>query len=317
MKSSNWLEKPCFLVGAERSGTTMLRLMLDGHPELAWWSEFEFSVDHLSSPGVWPDTREFLQTLETDRIFNSYDLVSDETLTYPELINSFIHQKQVRDRKQLVGATIHRNFDRILWMWPDARFIHILRDPRDVAKSCIAMGWAGNTWKGVERWIEAEQLWDHIKEQIDPSRYIEVRYEVLIAEPEKTLTQICEFLGLSYSPEMLSYPERTTYDAPNPRYAYQWKHKMRKQDVQLIEAQVAELLVKRGYELSGYSIPSISSVQAKTLKLQDWWARAQFRMQRLGLPLFVADYLARRIAPYSIQRVLQIRINQLEEAYLK
>ncbi|MEP0844220.1 MAG: sulfotransferase, partial [Phycisphaerae bacterium] len=59
---------PVFLVGAERSGTTLARLMLDHHPRIAWLNEFEYAVD-LIGPQGWPDVNAYCDYLETNRIF--------------------------------------------------------------------------------------------------------------------------------------------------------------------------------------------------------------------------------------------------------
>ncbi|TVQ18045.1 MAG: sulfotransferase [Leptolyngbya sp. DLM2.Bin15] len=317
MKHHDPLSAPCFLVGAERSGTTMLRLMLDSHPQLAWCSEFEFIVDHLTEPGAWVDLQNYYKILDTDRIFQHYNLRIDHQLSYPDLVADFMRQKQVRDRKEQVGATVHRHFDRLLWIWPKARFIHLVRDPRDVAPSCISMGWAGNVWTGVERWREAEELWTTLKSKLTSDRYLEVRYELLLQDPEKALTEMCQFLGLSYSAQMLSYPNYTTYDAPDARYAQKWKQTMKKKDVQLVEAKVAHLLVERGYQLSGHEIPTPSSLQKKALQVQDRLARIQARIKSMGLSLFVADYIVRRLGVEPWQRAMRLRLNEVEQAALK
>lgn len=317
MTQNNSLSAPCFLVGAERSGTTMLRLMLNGHPQQAWCNEFEFIVDHLTAPGCWPDLQGYYKLLDTDRIFQSYNFQVNRQLSYPDLVKDFMRQKQVRDRKEQVGATVHRHFDRLLWIWPEARFIHLVRDPRDVAPSCIGMGWAGNVWTGVERWREAEDLWTTLKAKLTSDRYLEVRYELLLQDPEAVLTQVCQFLGLSYSAQMLRYPDYTTYDAPDARYAQKWKQTMKKKDVQLVEAKVAHLLVERGYELSGYEMLSLSSPQKKLLQVQDRLARIQARIRSMGLPLFVADYIIRRLGVEPWQRAMRLRLNALEQAALK
>lgn len=56
VKKDNYefISKPVFLVGAERSGTTVLRLMLDHHPQIAFNNEFEYAVDLVSDEGKWP-----------------------------------------------------------------------------------------------------------------------------------------------------------------------------------------------------------------------------------------------------------------------
>ena len=48
------IEEPIFLVGAERSGTTLMRLMLDSHPDVAFGEEFEFAVTHIGADGTFP-----------------------------------------------------------------------------------------------------------------------------------------------------------------------------------------------------------------------------------------------------------------------
>lgn len=52
------IEKPVFLVGAERSGKTLLRLMLEHHPDISWLNEFEYSVDLVSDQGEYPSLSE-------------------------------------------------------------------------------------------------------------------------------------------------------------------------------------------------------------------------------------------------------------------
>ena len=214
------ISEPVFLVGAERSGTTLLRLMLDCHPQIAFHSEFEYVVDYFSDNNC-PRLNEYYECLETDRLFQSSNFVIDVNLSYPQLVNSFLVQKRDRAEKSFVGATVHRHFARLLQIWSDARFIHIVRDGRDVARSCMSMNWAGNVWTGIERWIEAEKLWSQLKETISPEQYIEIRYETLIAKPVETLTYLCNFIGTSYDPAMLGYAQTTTYDLPDTKLLYQ------------------------------------------------------------------------------------------------
>jgi hypothetical protein len=170
MTATEYRPDPIFLVGAERSGTTLLRLMLDHHPEIAFFSEFEFAIEHVSGRGDFPDVDSYRHWLGNDRIFLDSGFHVDPTLAYPELVRSFLEQKRYRDRKPLVGATVHAGFDRLGSIWPDARYIHLLRDPRDVARSTIAMGWAGNVWTGVERWLEAESTWSRLRDDLPRER---------------------------------------------------------------------------------------------------------------------------------------------------
>ena len=308
---------PIFLVGAERSGTTLLRLMLDSHPKLAWCNEFEYAVDLISASGEWPELNTYYQWLETHRIFQATNFKIDSTLNYPQLIESFLIQKRTRDRKQLVGATVHRNFDRLLKLWSNAKFIHIVRDGRDVARSCMGMGWAGNVWTGVERWIEAENLWADLSQSLSDDRKIDVTYESLISNPENVLKDICDFLEISFESQMLTYDKTTSYDLPDAKFIYQWKHKLSNREIQLIESRIGNMLLEKNYELSNLPTIEVTSAMVQKLKLQDWLKRVQFRIDRFGLPLFFADSLSRNLQLNSWRKNIRLKMNDIEELYLK
>lgn len=314
---SSFVDKPIFLVGAERSGTTVLRLMLDHHPQIAWCYEFEYVVDQISDHGDFPQLEAYYEWLETHRIFQSTGFEIDRSLSYPQLANSFLCQRRDRTRKPLVGATVHHHFDRLLDIWPNARFIHLLRDGRDVARSCIGMGWAGNVWTGVERWIEAEHLWTRLSKNLSSDQHIEVTYETLIAKPVETLTDLCNFIGVPYSPAMLTYPQTTPYSLPDPKLIGQWRRKLSEQEIQLVESRISDMLVERGYQLSEFPQLQIPPDMEQRLRLQDWWARVRYRIQRYGITLFLSDYLSRRLKLKLWQKVVKQKLNNIDSSKIK
>jgi len=313
----SFLEQPIFLVGAERSGTTVLRLMLSHHPDITWLNEFEYAVDFILDKNEWPQLKQYYDWLDVHRIFRASQLTINQNLSYPELINDFLVQHRDRSQKSIVGATVHRHFDRLLRIWPNARFIHLLRDGRDVARSTIGMGWAGNVWAGVERWIEAEELWSTLQEAVPAERRVDVTYESLISNPPQELTRICEFIGVNYSPSMMNYIQQTTYDTPDPKYIAQWRRKLSEREIQLVEARIADMLATRGYELSGLPRLNITAGLQQRLQFHDWWKRFIFRIQRNGLPLFVADYMSRKLGLTRWQRQVRLKLNAIEAAHLK
>ncbi len=310
------ISEPVFLVGAERSGTTLLRLMLDHHPQIAFHSEFEYAVDYFQGNN-WPQLDEYYECLEIDRLFQSSDFVIDVSLSYPQLVNSFLVQKRDRAGKSLVGATVHRHFDRLLRIWPDARFIHIVRDGRDVARSCMSMNWAGNVWTGLDRWIETEKLWSQLKETISPERYTEVHYETLIAEPVATLTHLCNFIDTSYDPAMLSYSQTTTYNLPDVKLLCQWKRKLSEREIQLVEAKIGDMLVGRGYELSGLSSITVNSVMKQMLRLHSKCSVVQGRIRIYGLHLILSSFLSRHLELKQWNKRVQLECNNIDTARLK
>jgi hypothetical protein len=313
--------EPIFLVGSMRSGTSMLRLMLDNHPELAFFHEFPFAVEMLGEDG-WPDMDEYYRYLEVHRIFQDSGLSVDTGLDYPALMNSFLRQKRDGDGKRLVGATVHHQFDRLLRIWPDAKFIHLLRDGRDVARSCMGMGWGGNMYTAVWSWVSAERQWAAFAPALPPGRRLEVRYEDLVRDPVAALAQVCRFAGLDYHPAMLEYGRGSTYESPDPKLAEQWRTKLSPWELRLAEARIGDMLVERGYELSGHPRLRVGPVMRWWLRQHDRWNRLAFRRRRLGLKLLTAELLMRWTYPplryvERLQKRTVLRLHEVERAYLK
>ena len=306
------IERPIFIIGAERSGTTMLRLMLDHHPKISFLSEFEYAVEHVILTDRWPSLDLYYRQLSTDRIFQSHGFTINRDLCYTALVDDFLRQKRDRDGKPMVGATLHRGFDRVMRIWPDARFVRIVRDGRDVARSCIGMGWAGNVWSASRRWIEAEQLWDDCEATITPDRYIDLRYEALVEQPIEILSQVCEFLDVAYDEAMVRYPETTTYDAPDASLSYQWKRKMSPYQIRLTEARMGNMLVQRGYDLSGLESLRVNSILKSSLRLQDRIARWRFRVRRYGPWLLATNVLIRHLGVSAWKRQIKCRMNAID-----
>jgi hypothetical protein len=309
-----------FLVGAERSGTTLCRLMLDCHPLIAFQHEFELAVELVGDDGSWPKIEEFWDFLSRYRVANKeYEV--DRSLDYPSLIRSFLEQKRRSSgNKPKLGATVHHHFDRVLHIWPDAKFIHMYRDGRDVGRSAIGMGWAGNLWNGVDRWIEAENLWkEKMLRLVPPERRIDLRYEDLVTHPERELRRISDFIGVPYDGAMLDYPNSArgkTYEKVDPKLAQQWKKKLSQREVQLAEAKIADMLIERGYELSGYPRLQLSEPEKLWLRAQNRYAQTAFRAKALGFRLWAEAAVARRVGSKKWRDDVEERVNDHINEYV-
>jgi hypothetical protein len=300
---------PVFLVGSERSGTTLLRLMLDQHPHVTWCKEFEFVVDPLRD-GRTPTIQEYAEYLQASRIFQDAGFELRTDLDYAGACRDFLEQRRQNYSKPYVGATVHRHFASLLKIWPDARFIYLKRDGRDVARSCIGMGWDGNVWTASKRWADSVRNWNALREQLDPSRYIETSYEALISDARSELTRLFDFIGPGFHEDVWRYHEGTTYSEPDPSLIAQWKRKLSPYQLGLVEARIAPLLEMQGYELSGHPPVKITPTRELRLKLQDRWARLMYRWRNYGVLLSASESLTKRIGPEALQKRILKKIHE-------
>lgn len=311
------IPQPIFLVGAHRSGTTMLRLMLDGHPQLSFKFESEYITHEITDQGTLPELSHYYEFLQYDRIFQSNQLTINPQFNYQELVNDFLSQTQAKSGKALVGTTVHVKFYQLAKLWPQAKFIYLYRDPRDVASSCIEMGWAGNVWFGVEGWLKAESYWQKVTESVAPEQCFTLSYEALVTDPVQKLTEICEFIGLDYDPLMLSYPDRTTYSLPDVKFLQRWRKKLSERNIQLVEARTADALVNRGYTLSGLPIITVPPTELTQLQKENQQEKLKFRIKRYGGFLVLMDWFARRLRIKPLQNWVKPRWNAISKQYLK
>lgn len=291
------IEHPVFLVGAERSGTTMLRLMLDHHPDIAWLNEFEYAVDMVGDDATTPELDAYIAWLKQHRIFGATGFEIDPSLDYQRLVHSFLEQRRERERKPIIGATVHRHFDRLIALFPNTKFIHLVRDPRDVAPSVINMGWAGNVYHACTPWIEAERVWDSIEQQISSDRFVHIQYEELLAHPERELTRACELIGVEYDAAMLGFHEDTSYRPPDASASQRWKKTLDDKKVQLIESRCAEILRRRGYECVHENPKQPAAMSKLFLAIDNKLGRTRARIAKFGFSLWIRSLIARRLSP--------------------
>lgn len=224
-----------FIVGAARSGTTLLQRMLDAHPQLAvvnetYWVERKFRERNgLTRAGeVMPALVPKL--LESPK-FHHMGVTEDDLqrllseadpMPYALLVRRIFDLYAERRGKPLAGDKTPgyvRRMDRIHAVWPCARFVHIIRDPRDLFLSMrdwpIAEATVGQdgTWE-IDPAVSTALYWRYSlaagrqsAPKLAPGLYHEVRYEDLVASPERQLARIAEFLDLPFASEMTRFNE--------------------------------------------------------------------------------------------------------------
>lgn len=309
-----------FLVGTTRSGTSLLALMLGHNPEIAFPGEFEFSVDFMPDARSYPALPAYYDWLSMDRHFRHHRCDIDSTLAYPALVRSFLAQMK-RDsgagHKRMVGAAVHRHFDRLAHLFPEARFIHLVRDPRDVARSWIEFGWSGNTWAAGRNWDALERLWDDVAARLPAERVHALRFEDLVRDPRGELETICRFLGVPYSDAMLRYHETSTYGPVDPQQVFKWRTALRPDEQRWLEGVAGEMLVARGYERCGLPPLVASPLDARRLALDDWFRRWRERVRRFGFWPWLADQLAKRLGLEEWHRRIELRNQAIINRSLK
>lgn len=276
-----------FVVGCPRSGTTLLQRMLNNHPQLA------VAYDTLFIPAVLRGqkdknpkiTPELLDKISQFKRFPRFELPRDVpgslapkardyahlvTLIYDEFAS--MHGKSLGGEKS-PGYVRHMPMLQDLFPW--ARFVHLVRDGRNVALSLLDWGKKKKGPKGPAKkyrlWAESPiavcALWwahkagqgRHDAAKIEPGSHVEVRYESLVAEPESNLRKLAEFLQIPYSPDMVNFYAGKTKSAPglSAKSAWlpatkgirDWRVSMHHDDLELFEALAGESLRDFGYDL--------------------------------------------------------------------
>jgi hypothetical protein len=291
--------------------------MLSHHPRIACAPEFEFLVEACPDDERWPAAAAYREWLGTSRIFAPHAFDVDPELDTRALARSFVAQFDARAQKPLVGVTCHKHFGRLLALWPAARFVHLLRDGRDVARSCIGMGWAGNVWHGAERWIDAEAEWERVRARVPERDRIDVRYEQLVQRPALELARLCGFLGVEYDHAMLEYWRSSTYERPDPSLLMQWRRKLSADELGLLEARIGPLLRARGYPESGVAPARPGLVRRLALATQDRCARLAFRRRRYGTARLVRGRFARALGARALARRVQLECNAIDDRHVR
>ena len=314
------VEPKFFVVGSVRTGSTLLRLMIGHHPDVCECEEMEYLLPGIEIEQSGSSLKKYKEFLKYDRIFKHYQYSIPEcTSNYRDLAESIFGQLIERNQGATVaGGTVHNNFSLLADMWPNAKFIFLDRDPRDVARSVMAMGWSGTGWNAAEYWIKARANWDIVQQKVNAENLLEISFVDLINYPEENLEKVCQLLGITYDESMLQIDSDTSYKSPDKKEAASWQIKSEERDVVEIEARIGlERLKSIGYELSSYPPFVPSMLNLLKIKIRDKWVCTRFKVRRYGLKLWLNDLTLRRIAPIFWQARILPRLNDIDENFLK
>src|SRR5579883_179752 len=271
---------PFFIVGSSRSGSTLLRLMLTSHSRIAIPSETWYLIALL---GKFP----FDRRLQENEVGAAVSMMTNH-YTWPDM---GIDASEFRHRAASLSGARLRDLVEIVYRWHmevdgksrwgdktpgyieivpalaamfgDAKFIHLIRDGRDVAKSFQRQGWHGPWMHGYAReWLRAVEADLRLGRTPLNERILRVHYEDLVLHPEATLRGICAFIDERFEDQMLLWRGRVDQALPervkrihsslgrglNPSDVSRWKREMTAREVFVAEALIGAQLSHFGYE---------------------------------------------------------------------
>lgn len=304
---------PVFIVGAMRSGTTLLRLMLNEHPELAIPAESHFVSALLRAFG--PEA-----TLDGDDLERAIGIVAGTE----EWQRDFAGDEQalraaVGAGPLRVGALVDRVFrleigptgkprwgdktpaylfrvDELLRALPNSQVIAIVRDPRDVYLSLRPKGWVGETPWEIGRYLcRCNDLVMRWSATVPPNRFTVVRYEDLVLDTDRTLHELCAYLALPFADRMRAFFRSAEENVqrweleigahnkllrpPDPQDVGRWRREGSRLEIAEVESVTAGVIDAHGYERSG-SIAVASPVLSVEARLRHHLRRPEHAVAR-------------------------------------
>lgn len=249
----------------------MLRLMLNAHPDIAVPPESRFIVE------LWHDSNEvvvadYLKELASHKRFQAWDLpieavaaeMNGDRISYRDAIDGTFRAWSRAAGRERWGDKTPRYIEHIPFigrLFPDGKFIHLVRDGRNVALSYADVPFGPKTVAAAAQ-LWGERVSSGLKDgrALGDNRYIEIRYEDLVEDTEGEVADICDFLGIDFDPGMLDYTQRAR-SAVLPRAAQynpkvmekpttgrSWEKEMDPGDVEVFEAVAGDVLSELGYE---------------------------------------------------------------------
>ncbi len=218
---------PIFIVGTERSGSNLLRLILNAHPSIAIPHPPHILKEMMPLEPLYgdlSDDRNF-RKLINDAItlvklhFSPWDGPLDADAVFKEAsardvygVKAALYDQYRRSKgKRRWGCKstfVVHYVARVRRHSPDAKFIHLVRDGRDVAASAKKSVFNHFHPHYVGRlWAEQQRTAAALERALPPEAMLVVRYEDLLEDPAKAVRRVCGFLGEEYSDALLDYHE--------------------------------------------------------------------------------------------------------------
>lgn len=265
------------MLGVSRSGTTLLRVILDRSSGIAIPDESFFIPLLARRHRGAVDGGRFLEDLRRLPVLSRWGVSLEDIgrrlrpeMDVGDAIAAIYESYAVGEGKPRWGdktPMYMRHLPLLEHLFPGAQYVHLVRDGRDAAVSFLKMpaGTYTRTWAHPDTVTEFARLWRTevgaaraLGTRARPGRYLEVRYEALVAEPEEVVTSICEFADLPFVPEMLEYtgevdvsakPHQQRLLEPPTVGVRDWRSELGADEAIEFETVAGDLLAELGYTL--------------------------------------------------------------------
>jgi len=307
--------RPVFMGGCPRSGTTLIRTMLNSHPDLAMPHETRFLIDAYRRRRKWGDMsdperrRELARWIvrqpktRVQRLTKDFDAFVERSVAAPPTIGAVLStgftMYAERHGKRRWGdkrPSYILELDAVMAMFPNAQFINVVRDPRAAVASIRKIGWfADGLSAGTALWLRSQRSADRWRRKLGPDQFLEIRYEQLVEDTEGTLSRLVEFLGLDPGglESMLSYHEKIDImsrqihpllDKPVTAAAVRsWETALERPEIGLIETTLADRMARYGYEPVAAGVPIPAELTGALRDRQRRWRREDRQRRRAQL----------------------------------
>jgi len=299
---------PLLLLGVRRSGTTLLRVMLDRHSQLAVPDESYFVPQLARRHRGAVDPAAFLDDLRRLPTLREWGVSPDHVaprlragMSVGEAIGAVYATYAAGRGKERWGDKTPMYMEHLPLLerlWPDARYVHLIRDGRDAAASFLSMpeGLVTRTWAHPRSAADFACQWHRevraargLGGRVGPARYLELRYEELVRRPDDELRRICELASLPYEDAMLDYvgkvdlsakPHQQSLAKPPTPGLRNWRDDLSRADALAFEEVAGDLLAELGYEVTADSRARPSVRRARYAALTAAWKAAAAAAQR-------------------------------------
>lgn len=296
-------DTPFFVVGCPRSGTTLVREILDGHPRLAVVNESHFIMG--VAPRPWRRRRRVTveDLLEHPRA-HRWEVDPEEmrrcvvdagptTDGFGDVIDAVLRAYATCRGKVRWGDKTpgYVSYVAELARWfPTAQFVHVIRDGREVAASLAERPWGSRSpTTGAFWWVHKVRAGRAAGRRLGRDRYLEIRLEDLTADPATTVGELCDFLGEEPSASMLDYPDRLSRSGrplvsqerhlrlPPTSGLRHWRDGMSAREAASVEAVCHRTLADLGYEPGPITPPAYARAVAVRARDLAFTARSDIR----------------------------------------